>query len=404
MPDPYRPNEVSGRQRPRLRQHKPRKEPFVGIFLVGLGFFYGTVALILLLIFLGFLKGDEMTMEIENKETISRIGFGSCHRQSRAAPILQTIIRAKPQVFIFLGDNVYADTEDMDKMRAAYDKLLNKPAFKSLNDAAVLLATWDDHDYGDNDLGREYPAKAASEKEFYRAWSIPINAATRQREGVYSSYLFGSDDQRVQIILLDTRYHRSPHVPNPKSKQDKLGKWAIQKDKEATVLGEAQWAWFEEQLRTPARIRIIGSSIQFLSSEHRFERWALFPKERERFLNAMRKTQAEGVIIISGDRHFAEISVLPGTSPQGLGYPLYDITSSSLNSPLPSHFMRKEPNRYRVGSQRFNAANFGWIEIDWSTPSPKISLQIRDISGRAVMKQDLALGDLQPAPATSQLD
>ena len=403
MPEPFRTNEVSGRHRSRERQHKPRKEPFLGIFLVGLGFFYGTVAIILVLIFLGFLKAEEMTMEIEHKEAVTRIGFGSCHKQSRPAPILNTIIRADPQVFIFLGDNVYADTKDMDEMRAAYDKLLNKPAFKSLNDAAVLLATWDDHDYGANDAGTEFPAKAASEKEFYRAWSVPINAATRQREGVYSSYLFGPPDKRVQIILLDTRYHRTTHRANPKELQDSKGRWAVQDEEEATVLGEAQWKWFEHQLQTPARLRIIGSSIQLIAAEHKFERWALFPKERERFLNVLRQYKAEGVMIISGDRHFAEISVLPGTSPSGLGYPLYDVTSSSLNSPLPPRFMGEEPNRYRQ-EKRFAAATFGWIEIDWAAPSPKIKLQIRDISGRAVMERTLSLGDLQPAPTVSLQD
>jgi len=380
------------RQR-RKREHKPRKEPFIGIFMVGLGFFYGFVAIVLLLCFLGVLKAEEVTMEVESAETISRIGFGSCHRQSKETPILKTIIKADPQIFIFLGDNVYADTVDMAKMRADYEQLLNLPDFQRLNDAAVLLATWDDHDYGKNDAGSEYPMKKASAQEFARAWKIPEDHPIRQREGVYSSYTFGPEDKRVQVILLDTRYHRSPHVPNPKAEQKAKGKWAVQDSADATVLGDAQWKWFEEQLKAPAKLRIVGSSIQFLSSEHKFERWALFPRERERFLKVLRETKAEGVIIISGDRHFAEVSHLPGNSSEGIGYPLYDITSSSLNSPL---YPSEEPNRYRLSNFRFSQANFGWIEVDWSATPPLVRMQIRDINGKPVAKNKVTLNVLSP--------
>ncbi|MEM1059487.1 MAG: alkaline phosphatase D family protein [Verrucomicrobiota bacterium] len=381
--------------------HQPRKEPFIGIFMVGLGFFYGFIAVVLLLCFLGVLKAEEVTLEIESGQVISRIGFGSCHRQNKPAPILKTIVEAKPQVFIFLGDNVYADTEDMAKMRADYDRLLNQPDFKTLNDAAVLLATWDDHDFGRNDAGLDYAARKGAEQEFYRAWAVPEDAPSRDRDGIYASYSFGPPGKRIQIILLDTRYHRTPHRPNPKELVPAEGNWAVQNDKNATVLGDAQWDWLRDQLKDPAELRIIGSSIQFLSSEHKHERWSLFPRERTRLLELLRQTAAQGVVIISGDRHFAEISRLPVDDPEGIGYPLYDLTSSSLNAPLDPG---REPNRYRLANFRYTQANFGWIEVDWdAAPSPTLELEIRGLNGKAVATQRVSLRSLDPAAHANQV-
>jgi alkaline phosphatase D len=130
-------------------------------------------------------------------------------------------------------------------------------------------------------------------------------------------------------------------------------------------------------------VRIIGSSIQVLSDEHRFEKWNNFPRERQRLLDLIGATTGpEPTIIISGDRHTAEISKLdrPGRSP------LVDVTASSFNQggTTPS----TEPNDYRVG-ERFSPANFGMIEIDWSGRAPKVSIQIRDVDGKTVREQTL---------------
>ena len=48
---------------------------------------------------------------------------------------------------------------------------------------------------------------------------------------------------------------------------------------------------------------------------------------RERLLSLLRDTRAAGVVVLSGDRHYAELSVLEGSP---LGYPLYDLTSSTI--------------------------------------------------------------------------
>jgi len=75
---------------------------------------------------------------------------------------------------------------------------------------------------------------------------------------------------------------------------------------EGTILGEAQWKWFRKTLAdSKADFTVIVSSIQLLSAEHGFEKWANFPMEREQFYHAIGDSGAKGVIVLSGDRHIS---------------------------------------------------------------------------------------------------
>jgi alkaline phosphatase D len=47
-------------------------------------------------------------------EPLSRIAFGSCANQDHPQPVWDAIVVTQPELFLFLGDNVYADTEDME--------------------------------------------------------------------------------------------------------------------------------------------------------------------------------------------------------------------------------------------------------------------------------------------------
>ena len=155
---------------------------------------------------LAFARADGPAAET----TLSRIAFGSCARQDQPQPIWDAVVAARPQLFILLGDNIYADTDDMNVLRAKYQILANQPGFKQLKQTCPLLATWDDHDYGANDSGAEYPKKAESQQVFLDFFGAPANDPRRTRPGVYSAQTFGPPGRRVQIILLDLRYFRSP--------------------------------------------------------------------------------------------------------------------------------------------------------------------------------------------------
>ncbi len=114
-----------------------------------------------------------------------------------------------------------------------------------------------------------------------------------------------------------------------------------------------------------------------------------FPHERERLFTLIRETGADGVIILSGDRHLAELSMMDAR----LGYPIYDLTSSGFNQA--SHSWRRfETNRHRVATMNWGD-NFGVITIDWDQPDPRISMQIRDVDGDITIQQKIRLSTIR---------
>src|SRR5438046_491914 len=101
-----------------------------------------------------------------DESLLSRVAFGSCAKQDKPQPIWDAVVERKPELFVFLGDNIYADTQDMDVMRAKYALLGKQPGYQKLKKTCPILATWDDHDYGANDAGAEYPRKKEAQQVF----------------------------------------------------------------------------------------------------------------------------------------------------------------------------------------------------------------------------------------------
>lgn len=335
---------------------------------------------------------------------VSRIALGSCAKQDRPMPIWSAVSGFKPDVLLMLGDNIYGDTEDMAVLRGKYDLLAADRGFGAVRNTVPIIAVWDDHDYGVNDGGSEYPMKKESQQVFLDFFGIPADAPVRKREGIYRQVVVGPPGRRVQFICLDTRFHRSPLASIPKPERVKgAGPYRPGDDREATMLGPAQWEWLAKVLRQPADLRIMLSSIQVASTEHGWEHWGNFPAERARLLKTLRESEATGVIVVSGDRHSAEISMIPAGD-EALAYPLFDLTASSFNQPKRVD-EDEEPNRHRFGT-RFHGANFGSIEIDWESAadggSPAVRLAIHDVDGKVVRSAEIPAGELttlsSPAP------
>ncbi len=317
---------------------------------------------------------------------LSRIMFGSCVKQNLPAPIFDSVISHRPELFIFLGDNIYGDTEDMQVLKDKYQTLGEIPGVASLRKKARVLATWDDHDYGVNDGGENYPKRVESEQIFLDFWNDAADSPRRKRPGVYDSHVFGPEGQRVQVILLDTRYFRSPLK---KAERRVGGPYVPDKSADKTMLGEAQWKWLEEQFRLPAELRIVASSIQCVAQDAGQETWSNLPRERERLFRLILHTKANGVMIISGDRHWSELS----SASDGLPYPVYDLTSSSLNTV----HGRGTPtdNRFRANPTTYHRENFGAITVDWTARDPLVTLQIRDIDGEPKLSKSVPLSSLK---------
>jgi alkaline phosphatase D len=318
----------------------------------------------------------------DETRVLSRIAFGSCARQSKPQPIWETIVATQPELYLGLGDNIYADTLDMAVLKKSYDTLAAIPGYQKLKATCPILATWDDHDYGLNDSGGDYPKKDESQQVFLDFYGVPKDSPRRTQKGVYHAVVFGPPEKRVQIILLDTRYFRSPLKKKAGKVPFGIGPYEPTADTTTTLLGEVQWQWLGEQLKVPAKVRLFCSSIQLVAQDHGWEKWMNFPHERERLYKLLRSTKAAGVICLSGDRHRAELSMMDAD----IGYPLYDLTSSGLTE-ASQRWRPYETNRHRVATMNWGN-NFGTIFIDWSKEDPVLRLQVRDQNGEVTIQQD----------------
>ena len=310
---------------------------------------------------------------------ITSIAFGSCLKETRPQPVWQSVIDLKPDIFVLLGDNIYGDTRDMTKLKEKWNKFNSIKGFQKLRSSCRLLAVWDDHDYGENDAGLEYRPKAESQQIFLDFLKEPKDSIRRNTPGIYDSIILGPDGKRVQFILLDTRYFRTS-LKRAVKRKDGNGPYEPDDSEKAELLGIEQWNWLEKSLKTPADLRIIASSIQVLSSNHGWETWGNFPKDRARLLNLLENTKGSS-LVISGDRHSAEISQLDLAN----GFPLLDVTSSAMNQ---RQRPNSEKNIYRIGEKYFNE-NFGLIEINWSGKKPSVEISIRDLQGEIRLKHKL---------------
>jgi alkaline phosphatase D len=212
---------------------------------------------------------------------IFKIAFGSCGEQNKPQPVLSLAADKEPDLFIFLGDNIYADTYEMDTLRYKYRMLGAKPEFQKLKSATPLMATWDDHDYGWNDSGRHYPFKKESKKIFLDFFGVAVPEIL-EHDGIYHAKEFQSGDRKIQVIMLDLRTFRDKLLPYNGNRKGVKGfdyqlDYSPYTTSDSTMLGEQQWKWLEAQLKMPADIRIIGSSTQFGITHNGYEAWANFP-------------------------------------------------------------------------------------------------------------------------------
>lgn len=298
----------------------------------------------------------------QRQSPVTTIAFGSCSDQKRPQPLWDDILAQKPNVWIWLGDNIYGDSENMDTLKTKYDRQKSNPVYQQLRQSASVIGVWDDHDYGVNDGGKEYPRRKESQQLMLNFLDVPTNSPLRNQVGGYSAHVYGPKGKRVKVILLDGRYFR-----DPLRKKDKVNA----PDPSGDMLGQAQWQWLEQQLtNSDADIHLIGCGVQFLPEEHVYEKWANFPTARQRFLDLLSKTRPRGAMLMSGDRHMAEISKI--TLP-GLGYDLYDITSSGLTHVSKPH---EEPNKYRVG-EMVTQLNYALISIDWNSKPLTATVRIK---------------------------
>lgn len=330
------------------------------------------------------------TPALDLTKPLSRIIFGSCNHHARSQHMWPLIEAQNPDLVLAIGDNIYGDNgylgeANLDSFINAYRLQASHPEFRSLRSKVPMLATWDDHDYGPNDSGGTFAFREWSETLFETFWGA--SDAAKSRQGVYDSVIVGPEGQRVQIIMLDTRFFRSPlkSIPYQESRPP-LGPYVADDNPQLTILGADQWNWLQAELAKPADLRLLISSTQVLTDAHGFEKWGNHPVERERLFKALKARNSGDVLILSGDRHSAAFYA---QTPKELGHEIWEFTSSSLNLA----FVRENAGEGEPDARRrsgfLTQENYGMIDIDWQ--NKEITMQIRGNESQIMAMQKLPL-------------
>ena len=320
-------------------------------------------------------------------ETIQyKIAFGSCYDHNiQNLPIWNAINNNKPELFIFMGDNAYIDSGDPDKFERDYASVFRNPGIKKLKSQSQLMATWDDHDYGLQDGGKEFEAKDIAKQAFVRAFDYPEIQNIPDGQGIYHSRKITIGSKVIRVIMLDTRWYRDALLWNSLDEETRerfeLGPYRPHLDESKTLLGKAQWHWLENTLKEPVDLNIIVSSIQFVSENTAWEVWANFPHERNHMLKLLEKYTAGKVLFLSGDVHRGEISALPVND-----WILMDITSSGLSA----HLYPGKPNIHRLG-KAYPEYNFGMLVIEDTGDKLTVKSGLFDNNGRVLEQHQVPL-------------
>ncbi|KAG7388320.1 hypothetical protein PHYBOEH_007899 [Phytophthora boehmeriae] len=330
------------------------------------------------------------------KEPLKRVAFGSCNDQSFPQPMWPNISAHEPELWVWMGDNIYADVKELGEPRPfplppkkmfveapaaelirRYNKLSSNQDYAAFVNRTPVIGIWDDHDYGINDGGKHYKYREESQQLFLDFMREPKDSPRRKQEGIYTSYTIGTGDQTVKFILVDNRYNRDNYTV-----------------KNGDFLGATQWKWLENELMTStAAFNVIVSGVQILPGDRYpvAECWGRFPSERERLLKLIFESKAKGVILLSGDVHFSEINQVVCSNGENT---ITEITSSGMtHSWMEFHVPSMQyvmallftyanlvmPWEFRPSQDAFYGyLNWGSIDFDWShDPHPIAVVRVR---------------------------
>lgn len=318
-------------------------------------------------------------------EVLTRVLVGSCLDEEKPdSSALRSVSAEEADLFLMIGDNVYGDRDgsayvsneaELDELRESFADLAAREDFAELRTTHPMMVAWDDHDMGANDGGRDFPFRRLAERIHERFWGLE-DADVGAWPGTYYARSFGPAGQRTQIIMLDTRFFRSPLTPTDAFNAKGKERYIPSDDPNQDMLGNDQWTWLENQLQKPADLRLVVSSIQVLPTDaHGWEAWSRLPAEQQRLYDLIANSEAEGVVFVSGDRHTAFL-YRDGTA---LPYPVHELTASSLNVSFAE--TTSETDTAQIG-EGYPPENYGAIDIDWEAGA--VALEIKNNQGETV--------------------
>lgn len=314
-------------------------------------------------------------------QPITRVLVASCQDEEKSAsPVMDVIAGEEADLFLMIGDNVYGERNgmsyvnnqaDLDELRESFSDLAARADFRAVRAAHPMMVAWDDHDFGANDAGKDFPFRRLAERIHERFWGLEKEDVGAW-PGTYYARTFGPDGQRTQIIMLDTRFFRTALAPTDAWGVKGRERYIPSTDPQQDMLGTDQWTWLENQLQQPADLRLIVSSVQVLPTDaHGWESWSRLPLEQERLYSLINETEANGVVFVSGDRHAAFLYRKEGV----MSYSAYELTASSINASFSETTEEMDSAQIAAG---YPPENFGAIEIDWETGTAALSIKAND--------------------------
>lgn len=307
-----------------------------------------------------------------------QVALGSCVYLNDAGdpqpgkdfPIFQSIFEQRPDLMLWLGDNIYLRPRDYYSeagMDFRYRQLRALPSLQGLMGNLPHYAIWDDHDYGDNDAESSYRLRPESFKLFQRYWANP-SYGTPEAPGVFSYF----EREDAAFFLTDNRYYRAAN-DNP--------------DPNRSYFGAQQWQWLKDALSTsPARFKFLVMGNQILNTQSPTENMHSYTRAYAEFLNWLREDGPPGVMILSGDRHHSELlkRERPGR------YPLYEWTVSPLVSKAYPPFPVESEIPERVAKSLRVEQNFGMLKLSGPAHQRQIELTLHNAQGKKIWSQQIS--------------
>ncbi|RPI67204.1 MAG: alkaline phosphatase family protein [Ignavibacteriae bacterium] len=305
----------------------------------------------------------------ERQDTIgTEMGYGS------GFEILDAMTKARPDVMVWLGDNVYLREPDWNSRSGILKRFSHTRAFPPLQPflaSTAHYAIWDDHDFGPNNSNRSFWGKDNALEAHTLFWPNP-SYGVGGKPGITSTF----ELLDVQVFLLDDRYYRVPENMS---------------GGEQTILGEHQVQWLLDALSSStSTFKIVAVGSQFLSTDTTKESFIHVPAERQRIIDHITQHKISGVIFITGDVHGAELSKLDRAG----SYPLYDFTSSAITAGSNKN-IAKQPNTLRVDGTAFGGHNYGTITVSGRRRERALTLRLFDEQGKEVWTRTLSERDLR---------
>lgn len=289
--------------------------------------------------------------------------------------IFQSIAAQNPDFMIWLGDDVYYREGDLGsegamRRRWAHDRALAE--LQPLLGATHHYAMWDDHDFGPNNSNRTFRDRETSLRVFQDYWLNP-SYGMPGLPGAFTRFEWAD----VEFFLLDDRSFRSPdELPDGPDKR---------------MFGREQLRWLQEALvSSPATFKIVAGGNQLMNPLVIYEGLGRFPGEQKELLGFLREAKVEGVVFLSGDRHFTE--VIKRQEP-GL-YPLYELTAS----PLTSGSYKPEDelqNPARIPGTLVTVRNFSLVEVSGKPGERVLTLRTLDANGKELWRHQIREGELR---------